>query len=125
MSTDTKIVEGNTLIHDWMGVKRMKPPFEHEWIGQQKAEDLRYHTSWDWLMPVVEKINKMDKMVCINLFSKGENYACETKIYNWELGAEEQEHECQSAIESVYNAVLKEIEYIKTLATPPHQKDKI
>lgn len=24
-----------------------------------ETEDLKYHTSWDWLMPVVEKINKL------------------------------------------------------------------
>lgn len=56
----SEIVAGNTLIHDWMGVKRMKPPFQDEWIGQEKAEDLKYHSSWDWLMGVVLKIESLE-----------------------------------------------------------------
>ena len=56
----TEIIAGNTLIHDWMGVKRMKPPFEDQWIGQEKAEDLKYHSDWSWIMPVIEKISRIE-----------------------------------------------------------------
>lgn len=59
--TDT--IEANKKIHDWMGNKRMEPPFQDEWIGQQKAEDLKYHTSWDWLMPAAKKFVELPYMV--------------------------------------------------------------
>jgi hypothetical protein len=41
-------VEGNKLIHIWMGKS-----FENDL--KDKALLLKYHTSWDWLMPVYEK----------------------------------------------------------------------
>jgi hypothetical protein len=65
-----KIVEGNKMIAEFMGFnvlpvdslsgKRYEViDFEH---GRIKVENLDvdcfYHTSWDWLMPVVEKISK-------------------------------------------------------------------
>lgn len=57
--SDTEILEGNTMIHDWIGARRMKHPFEHWWIGAQKPEDLLYHSSWDWLIPAVKKIQQL------------------------------------------------------------------
>lgn len=55
---EKEIIKGNKLIADFMGI-----------LTEIKFNDLRtskhfgdklviYHTSWDWLMPVVEKINK-------------------------------------------------------------------
>lgn len=54
---EKKIIEGNKLISEFMGI-----------IVEVKAERLytskhfgikmvQYHSSWDWLMPVVEKIS--------------------------------------------------------------------
>ena len=48
---------GNILIAEFMGVfhQRIFPPFT---IGEKMytLDELQYHTSWDWLMPVIEKI---------------------------------------------------------------------
>lgn len=42
-------MKNNNLIAEFMGdVERLQ------------GLDLRYHNSWDWLMPVVERINTMD-----------------------------------------------------------------
>ena len=41
----------NKLIAEFMGWK----PNEHHWC-LNGDKDLQYHTSWDWLMPVVERI---------------------------------------------------------------------
>lgn len=41
----SKILEGNKLIAEFLG-----------WHLDPKRS-LKYHSSWDWLMPVVEKIN--------------------------------------------------------------------
>jgi len=52
----------NKLIAEFMG--GLKPMDEH-WVETHGF----YHTSWDWLMPVVEKIEKMGVDVIINRFS--------------------------------------------------------
>lgn len=58
-----KHTEGNKLIADFMGMiginEHLYRKHNAPWI-QTGAENLEYHTSWDWLMPVVEKINKTD-----------------------------------------------------------------
>lgn len=41
-------IDGNRLIAEFMGA------------GKIHSEDLKYHSSWDWLMDVVEKINTID-----------------------------------------------------------------
>jgi len=58
-----EIINGNKLIAEFMGgVYETKeqpiPYFENiEFAGPYPSnEDLKYHTSWDWLMPVVRKI---------------------------------------------------------------------
>lgn len=55
-----KILEGNKLIAIFMGRcgKRNKRLYwvnipGVEWVY---VEDMKFHSSWDWLMPVVEKI---------------------------------------------------------------------
>ena len=40
-------MKDNKLIAEFMGVK----------YPMLKGSDLQYHTSWDWLMPVLKKIN--------------------------------------------------------------------
>jgi len=69
MSTQ-EIIEGNEAISDFMDLKPL------EWISDfgdkmkiwvnKKTEiteydepELKYHSSWDWLMPVVEKIESI------------------------------------------------------------------
>tara|TARA_R110000868_G_scaffold411134_1_gene701929 strand:- start:28 stop:396 length:369 start_codon:yes stop_codon:yes gene_type:complete len=54
------MLESNKLIAEFMGwtVQRRefsvnKNPLTNEWLSDDK---LLFHTSWDWLMPVVEKI---------------------------------------------------------------------
>lgn len=50
-----EIIEGNISIDIFMG---KSAPYEVG-IGSAYADDLKYHTSFDWLMPVVEKISKI------------------------------------------------------------------
>jgi len=53
-------MENNKLIAEFIGhepiVKGDDVYYELNHIRLTSADDLRYHTSWDWLMPVVEKI---------------------------------------------------------------------
>lgn len=45
-------MEENKEIFDFMGCVHSN----NEEIDKWEMEKLKYHTSWDWLMPVVEKI---------------------------------------------------------------------
>lgn len=59
-------LEGNKLIAEFMDVTRIEngsydlPQFGRVFAGNYKteyiAQELKYHVSWDWLMPVVNKI---------------------------------------------------------------------
>ncbi len=69
------IEQGNKLIAEFMGFVRKAGALEH--YSVPKGQDLHYkaftldlkkmtyHTSWDWLMPVVEKIQSLDYFVSI------------------------------------------------------------
>lgn len=60
--TQEQIIEGNKLIANFKG-----------WIWPEDAEyrlyeehALKYHSSWHWLMPVIEKIESIGWQVCID-----------------------------------------------------------
>jgi len=46
------IVENNKLIAEFMGVKHL--------YSTVRLETLKYHSDWNWLMEVLDKIYKMD-----------------------------------------------------------------
>ena len=47
--------EGNELIAGFMNWQHHEDPKYHN----HEMANLKYHTSWDWLMPVVEKIDSL------------------------------------------------------------------
>ena len=53
----------NKLIAEFMGLiessidKKYWTEKTKEGIGKGELVELKYHTSWDWLMPVVDKMN--------------------------------------------------------------------
>jgi len=61
------IIEDNKSIAEFMEYERNKMEyfiFQHgyfdfngQWIDKFHKKDLEFHKSWDWLMPVVQKIN--------------------------------------------------------------------
>ena len=58
-------MENNKLIAEFMELEKCTAlackddPCYYYADNYMKTHDLQYHTSWDWLMPVVEKINTM------------------------------------------------------------------
>lgn len=57
--------ENNKLIAEFMGFMNTTPTdkdfniMEHPDTGEmQEPMSMKYHNSWDWLMPVVEKVSK-------------------------------------------------------------------
>jgi len=59
-----KNLENNKLIADFMGIRYEENRSSHE-SSDYYFEDceLAYHTSWDWLMPVIDKITSLDEYV--------------------------------------------------------------
>lgn len=77
-----KIEEGNRLIAEFMGgelgLLAYKKAAENvakfkevtHGLRNHPLRELKYHSSWDWLMPVVEKINKWFDEESDNYFDK-------------------------------------------------------
>ena len=85
MAHNEEIIEGNKLIAEFEGLEQdgnywYRPTGNTEGLMYtHKYRRLEYHTSWDWLMPVVEKIkdtvlierpyeNLLDKLDVLNLY---------------------------------------------------------
>jgi hypothetical protein len=115
-----KTIEGNKLIAGYVGDKT---EFENEYSIPIKGDhallywdaELQFHNSWDWLMPVVEKINDtaidedskytvviMDHRVWVKIEGPQEKTIVDFDGYN------------TSFIESVWNAVVEFIEWYNT-----------
>ena len=72
--TQDKLIEGNMMIAEFMGLIREDPSERfrlHQWYRPDKDRrkkscfvgydhSLEYHSSWDWIMTVVEKIENTD-----------------------------------------------------------------
>jgi hypothetical protein len=66
--TEKEINEGNKLIAEFMGFRVFDKRYpRNHGIGAPEAEwrdcivqKTKYHSSWDWLMPVVEKIEGLE-----------------------------------------------------------------
>lgn len=76
-------------------------PFVENWHTGFNADALKFHTSWDWLMPVVEKIYTMQE------YRQSEPYYNVCKCY------------LPTPIELVYSLVVKFIEWYYN-QQPPH-----
>lgn len=113
----TKITEGNKLIAEFMAVINnfsdyyYMPQFGHyfnsygniEFNETFRSDELKYHTSWGWLMPVVEKIeNLYDGDVLVEI-SDEKCYIGYGSFYQNTATAE-------TKIKAVYGAV---VEFIK------------
>ena len=61
--SEQEIIEGNKLIAEFMGIRITKSKYgcNHPLVtcSYPDYSNLKYHSSWDWLMPVVSKIGKM------------------------------------------------------------------
>ncbi len=97
--------EGNRLIAEFMGATPCKDAWgqdamEHpDWYHEEwsnnimgyfethsyKFSDLKYHLSWDWLMPVIDKIEELGYIVTIvgtNCYIDGDHVAFRSKTYD-------------------------------------------
>lgn len=114
-----KIIESNKLIAEFMGMKpqiannNYSRPREIFYKSEQKfpnkltsfcyASFLLYHTSWDWLMPVIRKIGTI---FFIDYEGYG-NFDIQYMMGNSELGW----HLTLANIDEVYDIVIKFIKW--------------
>lgn len=129
------VLSGNKLIAEFMGFKYI--PFNNNqelkpgwWVnpitrGQQDNEhvryklgksrflarshhELKYHNSWNWLMPVVEKIEQMGYMVTIKTkmcsISRDNKGNSDSYLVKAKFGD-------QSKIEKLYDCIIAFIKY--------------
>jgi len=70
------MIENNKLIAEFMGckvtifkgkeyIRLINEPYVYMTNGMDEPDDMLFHESWDWLMPVVEKIEKLGFFVTI------------------------------------------------------------
>lgn len=55
---DKEILESNNLIAEFMGDNFIIEDLKNRQMHCYGTKKLEYHSSWDWLMPVVEKISE-------------------------------------------------------------------
>ena len=101
----------NKLIAEFMGISIGEyTTYPEESPTQYAVEDLQYHISWDWIMPVIDKIETMGCEVVhrvgdcnIYKIDEQENYRCIIEM----IGL--------NKLESTYKAVVEFIKNHKIL----------
>jgi hypothetical protein len=107
-SNKIKIEDSNKMIAVFLGCK-VKGYIVYRLDNENISfvDDLKYHTSWDWLMPVVEKIEAMGYTVVIHreatLISAYDNdLNCIWKTTKWDQ---------EVKINHVYQAIVQFIQW--------------
>jgi len=126
------LIKNNKLIADFIGASKTSNCKDNEMFipGQTicridtielgKGHILKFHKSWDWLMPVVEKIESEFCSSNIHYYSAGmmkQEYVVEFLGYNIDYDNSQYD---KSKIKAVYKAVIKFIKwYNKNKANEP------
>ena len=119
--------ENNKLIAIFMGLKYNPITANHgirdnTWQkGGEVFFELKYHTSWDWLMPVVEKIESIKRTDGAHISQYSFNwvsyiYLHRCWIQNNTTTEDVLEDSCdgETKIEATYNTVVEMIKYLNT-----------
>jgi hypothetical protein len=115
----TPTIEGNKLIAEFTGEWELrKPDLSRAYKGEHYLHkdrqyiindiELKYHTSWDWLMPVVEKIRTLnpDKG---KLWFEWEILFCHCRI--WSNTKLEWKNNSGTTINAVFESVTQFIQW--------------
>lgn len=98
--------EKNEVIAIWMGGVKGEPESDVSdlwFFGDKHQKYLRYETSWDWLMPVVEKIELLGTRIVI--------YDNKAHIESHDLANDEQFYGSEGTkIGATYDCVFKFID---------------
>jgi hypothetical protein len=107
-----EILEGNKMIAEFMSLEFIGGKFasfdpEKQTFGGSTIKDLKYNSSWDWIMPVLEKIESLNYRASITEFCT--NIGNEKlKISQWQ-GITKKENTYKAVIEFInwYNSQPK------------------
>lgn len=107
-------LKNNILIAKFMGYEPAPEVAPNYYIkkqtGAMRANEMLYHSSWDWLMPVVEKIELLGNSVRIgSIFIQKNRVAHRCSI----VGKRIVVNNSGSKIKAVYSAVVKFINNYK------------
>jgi hypothetical protein len=99
----------NILIAKFMGVYSDKNGYDYSKIGNK---GINYETSWDWLMPVIEKIEKSTVNSCINGITTMIGLSLDHTFYCY-IAFNKVHLECKGVnkLDATYKTVLKFIEW--------------
>ena len=120
MNTTESVSANNKLIAEFMGIFAVDIDEQDGfWYsidglmphGYDKImlEAIKYNSSWDWLMPVVEKIGELYHQVKIEI-NEGFPY-CEIICYSEGNCVEEFRNENETTIQAIYEVVLEFIKW--------------
>jgi hypothetical protein len=116
--------ENNKLIAEFMGIEEAYNPNGNDWVLKTttpdtygdtdilescKGNELQYHSSWDWLMPVVEKIES-DERYDVDILQYGTRITDNQK----EIVNNIADISFDKKIEHTYKAVVEFIKNFKT-----------
>ena len=110
--------ETNKLIAEFMGMTNDVPHNKSMMIFKTEQgyndvisiNELQYHTSWDWLMPVVERIEEAEDLMSQEKFIRIEYDVCIIPHHKGEIT-----EYGMTKIEATYKAVVQFIEYYNNL----------
>jgi hypothetical protein len=123
-----EITEGNKLIAEFMGKsgnvdfhdgKGYVPIYWYNGIhgGHKtpyKEDELEYHKSWDWIMPVIDKINGMGKEYNFAIFKTYVSLTIEksSKVYkDFSFAYSEYITSTQTGKEAAYKLIVKFVKW--------------
>lgn len=124
--TTDHVNKGNRLIAEFMKLPHKKREWDEKdsWLWTDNyyriAEKLKYHSSFDWLMPVVEKIQFMGYgVVYEGYYSK----SCSVKIHNEKESSIYSHNSIGEIIDCYYYAIVQFIEWYNTNNNRNKQKE--
>ena len=108
-------INSNNLIAEFMGFVNTTPTDKDFNIYQNKegkmieTMSMEYSTSWDWLMPVVEKIELMGYNVICTPMSTMDGWHCSIESYNEPWNGTDSIDDTK--ILAIFNSVVQFIKY--------------
>jgi len=106
------IIEGKTLIAEFMGKKEAIE--RTALLGGSGYGGCRYDSSWDWLFPVIDKINGLGKEYHLAIFKTYVSVSVEKggKFYkDFSLAHSENISKEQTSLEAAYKVVVKFVKW--------------
>lgn len=108
-------IEQNKLIAEFMGAKMRKNGYFYDGItfstgwNTCRPENMKYHDSWDWLMPVVEKIHGLGWLPTLTFGGRYRSYS--RAVFHNPNNRELFDREAETMIEATYKAIVQFIQW--------------